>query len=353
MRILLIGGSGFIGPWVARDLMAFGHEVTVFHRGSAKGRLPEGARHILGNRHSLAQHRKELERLGPDVVIDFILSSGRQAEALMTALGGIAGRVVALSSGDVYRACGILHGFEPGPLQELPITEDSELRTRPHPYAPGLLEKLRQSFPWLDEEYDKIPVERAVLGDPGLPGTVLRLPMVYGPGDPLHRLFPIVKRIDDARPAILIQEDAADWRGPRGYVENVAAGIALAATSPQAAGRVYNLGEREAFSEREWTAKIGAAAGWHGRVVAVPKERTPEHLRVPYRSEQHWVISTRRVREELGFVEPVTLDVALSRTIDWERANPPAEIDPRQFVYAAEDAALASPSAEAQLRAGG
>ncbi len=352
MRILLIGGSGFIGPFVARDLAAFGHQVTVFHRGSAKERLPEGIRHILGNRHSLPEHRRELERLAPDVVIDFILSSGRQAETLMATLRGIAGRVVALSSGDVYRACGILHGFEPGPLQDLPITEDSELRTRPQPYEPPLLEKLRQSFPWLDEEYDKIPVERAILGDPAVPGTILRLPMIYGPGDPLHRLFPILKRIDDGRRAILIQEDAADWRGPRGYVENVAAGIALAATSPQAARRVYNLGEREAFSEREWTMKVGAVAGWDGRVVAAPKECTPEHLRVPYRSEQHWVISTRRVREELGFVEPVPLETALARTVEWERANPPAQVDPRQFDYAAEDAALASMRTEARFHAG-
>ncbi len=37
--------------------------------------------------------------------------------------------------------------------------------------------------------------------------------------------------------------------------------------------------------------------------------------------------------------EPVPLDEAIRRTIAWERANPPAEIDPDQFDYAAEDAA--------------
>ena len=37
--------------------------------------------------------------------------------------------------------------------------------------------------PWADESYDKIPVERAIMGDPGLRSTVLRLPMIYGPGD--------------------------------------------------------------------------------------------------------------------------------------------------------------------------
>jgi nucleoside-diphosphate-sugar epimerase len=151
----------------------------------------------------------------------------------------------------------------------------------------------------------------------------------------------LLKRMDDCRPAILIQEDAAAWRGPRGYVENVAAGIALAVTSSRAASRIYNLGEPEAFSEREWTERVGRAAGWKGRVIPLSKARTPEHLRVPYRSEQHWVVSTQKIRDELRFVEPVSLDVALARTVEWERTNPPPQIDPGQFNYSAEDAVLA------------
>jgi hypothetical protein len=65
-----------------------------------------------------------------DVVVDLILSNGRQAQALMVACRGAAGRVVALSSQDVYRAFGILVGLEPGPPQATPLTEESELRTR-------------------------------------------------------------------------------------------------------------------------------------------------------------------------------------------------------------------------------
>jgi hypothetical protein len=71
----------------------------------------------------------------------------------------------------------------------------------------------------VDDDYDKIPVARTIMSDPELAGTILRLPMVYGPGDMFHRLHPYLKRMDDRRPAVLIQEDAAQWRGPRGYVE--------------------------------------------------------------------------------------------------------------------------------------
>ena len=341
MRILVIGGTGFIGHFLVPHLVEHGHAVTVYHRGHAEPALAASVGHILDDRNDLGSHLPEFQRLSPDVVIDMILSSERQARTLMETFRGIAGRVVALSSQDVYRACGILHGLEPGPLQALPLTEDSELRTRLKTYGPETIRTLQKIFPWLDDEYDKIPVERAVLGDLRLAGTVVRLPMVFGPGDPLHRFFPTIKRIDDGRTAILLQEDAARWRAPRGYVENVAAAIALAGTSSKSADRIYNLGEPEAFSELEWAQKIGRAAGWQGSVLAVPTDRTPAHLRVPFRNEQHWVVSTARVRRELGFAEPVALDAAIERTIAWERANPPAEIDPKQFDYAAEDSVLA------------
>jgi len=33
VRILIVGGTGFIGPYVAKELHGRGHDVTLFHRG--------------------------------------------------------------------------------------------------------------------------------------------------------------------------------------------------------------------------------------------------------------------------------------------------------------------------------
>ncbi len=339
MKILLIGATGFIGTYLVRELAQQGHELGVYHRGNSRCSLPGGVKEVLGDRKELPMHRNEFRRFAPEVVVDLILSSGRQAQMLMDCFRGLASRVVVLSSGDVYRACGILHGFEGGPIQPTPLTEKSEVRTKRDVYGAEQLRHLQSVFPWLDDQYDRIAVEYAVMNDPLLPGTVLRLPMVYGPGDPLHRLFPYLKRMDDGRHAILLQEDAAQWRGPRGYVENIAHAITLATLSNNAAGRIYNVAERESFSETEWILQIGRAANWDGIVVRILKEITPEHLRVRYNTQQHWEMSSARIREELGFAEPVDRQTALQRTIAWERANPPLEIDPAQFDYAAEDAA--------------
>jgi nucleoside-diphosphate-sugar epimerase len=340
MRVLVIGGTGFIGPHVVAVLRAGGHETGVFHRGTRGGALPAGVASLRGDRRRHAEHREALVAWKPEVVVDLILSSGRQAAALMETFRGVARRVVAASSMDVYRACGVLHGLEGGGLEPLPLTEDSALRTGAV-YPPDRIKRLQSVFAWLDDEYDKIPAERAVLGDPELPGTVLRLPMVYGPGDPLHRFHALLKRMDDGRPAILHEEGFAAWRGSKGYVENVAQAIALAAGAEEAKGRVYNVAEPETLTELEWAKRIAEATGWRGRFVTLPRERTPAHLVLPGNAAQHWVASSRRLRDELGYREDVPFAEGLRRTIAWERAHSPA-IDPRQFDYAAEDRALAS-----------
>ena len=339
MRVLLIGGNGFIGPFVVRGLRQAGVEITLFHRENRPGTDPD-MNHILGDRNDLAAHAAAFKKLAPDVVIDFILSSGRQARALMETFSGVAGRMVALSSIDVYRACGILHGSEPGPLQSTPLTENSELRTVSQTYPEEVVKKARKNLAWLDDEYDKIQVERAVMSEPELPGTVLRLPFVYGPGDKNHRLFPMVKRMDDGRKVILLVEEWVPWVAPRGYVENVAAAIVAATIAERSRGRIYNVAEPEHYSELEWTRAIARAAGWKGEIRIIPSERAPEHLKRHGNPGQHWSADSSRIRNELGYSEPIALDAALRSTIAWERANPPAEIDPAQFDYAAEDACL-------------
>ena len=73
MKILLIGGSGFIGTFTVAALHQGGHHVTIFHRG--KTSAPKGTEEILGDRQLLQDHQPEFRRQKFDVVVDFVLTN--------------------------------------------------------------------------------------------------------------------------------------------------------------------------------------------------------------------------------------------------------------------------------------
>ena len=337
MRVLVIGGTNFIGPHVVAALDQLGAEITVYHRGIHEPALPPAVRHIHSPRASVPflHFPSALTEPPPDVVLHMFPVGQDDTRAAVARFAGITKRIVAISSGDVYRAYGRLLGSEPGPPEPVPLKENAALRESLYPYRGTAAGPADWTY-----HYDKILVERAVLANSAPEGTVLRLPAVYGPGDPYRRLRSYIKRMDDGRPAILLETAQAAWRWTHGYVENVAQAIALAVLDERTAGQVYNIGESSVPTVAERVRLIGRVAGWDGAIVPLPADQLPQHLRAPYEPRQDLVLDVSRFRTELDFTEPIALEEGLRRTIAWERANPPETGDPGPAEYAAEDAAL-------------
>src|SRR5262249_48204604 len=151
--------------------------------------------------------------------------------------------------------------------------------------------------------------------EPSLPATVLRLPSVYGPGDPQRRIRPYLEQM--AKPELLLDRAKAAWRWTRGYVEDVAAAIVLACRDSRAAGKTYSGGEDDALTEADWIRAIGKAAGWNGRVREVAREELPEGLVEPYDFSHDLAADTLRIREDLGFRELIGRAEGLRRTVAW------------------------------------
>jgi nucleoside-diphosphate-sugar epimerase len=314
VKVLAIGATGFVGSHVVRMLAEGGHDVTILHRGKTPSIPTEHVRQIHGHRDALAERRDEIGRLAPDVVLDMIAFTGPQAAALVDVCRGSAGRLVVISSADVYRNYEGLLGKASTAPDATPLSEEGPLRGGRYPFR-----GLGLSFPHA-EDYDKILVEENVVGQRDLPATILRLPAIYGPGDRQHRLRDYLRQMNGGHTTITLGEQQSRWRWTRGYVENVAAAVALAVTNAAASGRVYNVGDERGTSEREWLEQVGKAAGWTGAIELVPDDDLTEDVRdTDWR--YHLEVDTRRIRDELGYTEIVARDSGLKRSVDWERAT--------------------------------
>jgi nucleoside-diphosphate-sugar epimerase len=336
MRVLVIGGTNFIGPHVITQLHRQGHELTVYHRGVHEPDLPSAVRHVHSPKAAIPilHFPSSLSTPPPDVVLHMFPVGAEDTRAAVARFTGIAQRIVAVSSGDVYRAYGRLLNTEPGPPEPMPLEEDAPLREAHFPYRQAAGSPADWTY-----HYEKILAERALV-ESRLPATVLRLPAVYGPGDPHHRLRPYVRRMQDQRPVILIDALQAGWRWTHGYVEDVARAITAAVVDPRATGRIYNVGEASTPPLAERIHQIGRLMGWQGQLRSVNSEWLPRHLQMPFDARQDLVMDSRRIRVELDYTDAFSDEDALRRTIEDEQQSEIVPGDPGAQEYAAEDQAV-------------
>lgn len=340
MRVLVLGGTRFIGAAAVRALVERGHEVTCFHRGLHEVPLPGSVRHVHGERPELLAHRRELG--APEAILDQWAMEAADATRLLGAARTLGSRrVVVASSADVYRAFGLVLGKEQGPLEPVPLTEGSALRANRYPYraepprAPGAPDA------WQDR-YDKLDVEELLLAASDLEPVVVRLPMVHGPGDPRRRVGEYLRRMRAGRRAIVMAESVAGWQACRGFVDDVGRGLALALEVRAAAGRVYHLAE-PARTEREWAEAIARASGWEGTVKVVPDPALPAPLRpAGMNLAQRLALDTSRAQSELGWEPRVDPHEALLQAIAWERSEPAVMSEEERKAEAAEEEWLAA-----------
>ncbi len=309
MTILLIGGTGFVGRHVTRRLAEAGHAVSVFHRGQTDPDLPASVSALQGTRDDPDALRDALDAVVPDVLVDVILYTEAQADALTEVADGRTERLVVLSSGDVYRQYDGLRGQSDVPPDPVPLTEHAPLRASRHPYR-----GTDTDFGYA-HGYDKILVEEQVRAGP-VPATILRLPKMYGPGDDEHHVGRALAQLREADGELVLSEQRARWRWSRGYVTNVAAATVAAATDPVAAGRTYNVGEPDALPQATWLRRIAEVAGLDTTVQAGPEAEPPDAP--PFDWAYSMALDTRRIRTELDFAEPISHPQALVRTVLWE-----------------------------------
>lgn len=311
MHVLVVGGTNFIGPEVVRRLQNRDAEVSVLHRGEHEDELGD-ARHVHADRSEVGTVAMDLK---PDVILDMVPIHARHGREITGAARyADVPRVVAVSSVDTYRGYDVVHRRD-ADLQEIPFRESDEVRRHRYPYR-GQFEPGDPMY-----DYDKLDVEDLVLAHPE--AVVLRLPVVFGPKDRQHRLYPILRRIADGMDLIVYSKGYGNWRFAKSYRSNVAEAIALGCLHPEASG-VYNVCTFDG-TEAEWARIVGDVLGWEGEVVLIEDSEAPDELRPDGDVRQHLVPDATRIRAELGWKEHVDLPQAIQVAAAWELANPPED----------------------------
>jgi 2'-hydroxyisoflavone reductase len=99
MRILIVGGTSFVGRGVAWAALNAGHDVTVINRGQTPSDLPDSVTRLVGDRQG---DLSALEGLSFDVTVDAIAYRPIDVDALSFALANRGGHHIQISSVSAY-----------------------------------------------------------------------------------------------------------------------------------------------------------------------------------------------------------------------------------------------------------
>jgi nucleoside-diphosphate-sugar epimerase len=304
MRVVVLGGTIFIGRAMVEELHRRGHAVLVVHRGQHEPEDWVPAEHLHVAREELTTVAGELAAFRPDVVIDTMALTRASAEGAVAAVpAGV--RTVVLSSMDVYQAYGDLHAGRA--TQPVPFDEGSPVRTERFPY--------RGQIPGMDD-YEKLDVEE-VYG--ARRATVCRLPAVFGPHDTQRREAPILDRLSAGRDRIPF--GPGNWLWSRLHVHDCAVALAEAAEREEVAGEVLNIGPRQVLTIRQWAETILDAAGTSAELVAVPADALPADLAVSSPIGQHMVADCAKARSLLGWSDGDPWE-RVRQSVAWHVAHP-------------------------------
>lgn len=170
IRLLILGGTGFIGPWQVRYAVERGHEVTIFNRGrSAPGMFP-GVEEVTGDR--AEGQLDSLKGRTWDAVIDNSASRADAPDWVRDSAGLLkdaADQYLFISTRSVFRDLSSVPATVNEPLLT-PETTNNWSPGQPYPY--GLAKALAEG------EALKAFGDRTTIVRPGL---------IVGPGDDTDR----------------------------------------------------------------------------------------------------------------------------------------------------------------------
>jgi 2'-hydroxyisoflavone reductase len=249
MRVLVIGGTLFIGKLLVKRLLAAEHEVTILHR---KAEHPFGrrVRNVVADRNDASSIRPALSGLRFDAVYDIAYdwergTSAQQVEATAKAIPGDLSRYIFMSSVAAY-GDGLNHA------------EDDPLASDMHSN---------------DYVRNKAGSERVLFRmyhESRFPVVTMRPPFVYGPENPFYREQFFWDRLRADRPIIIPGDGNRLMQFV--YVNDLVEACFNALEKHTAPGRAFNVADEKPLTQVEVVTEFAKTVGKNPVLVRVPRE---------------------------------------------------------------------------------
>ena len=249
MRVLVIGGTLFIGKLLVKRLLAADHEVTLLHR---KAEHPFGrrVRNVVADRNDAVTIRAALAGHKFDAVYDIAYdwergTTGAQVEATAKSIPGDISRYIFMSSVAAY-GDGLDHG------EDDPLASD----IHPDPYVRNKATSERALFRMYHES--RFPV------------VTMRPPFVYGPENPFYREAFFWDRIKRDRPVIVPGDGNRLMQFV--YVNDLVEACFNALEKHTAPGRGFNVADEKPLTQLEVVREFARVLGKEPVIARVPRD---------------------------------------------------------------------------------
>jgi nucleoside-diphosphate-sugar epimerase/predicted dehydrogenase len=349
-RVLVTGGTGFLGKSVVKRLRADGYAVRVLARKLARVEplVALGAEIYWGDVADLASF--DAACAGCDIIVHLAAgTSGSEKDSETATLQGTRNlldlarkhkpaKLVYISSCSVYGVATHSGG---------PIDETSALE--PYPDRRGAYSASKQQAEGLVTEFIK---------SSSVPTVILRPGAIYGASGELY-----TGMMGFAIGSTYVVLGMGGAKLPLVYVDNVADAIAVCASRDEAAGQIFNVIDPEPVSKREFMNRVMRRVDPRARVLYMPLacmygltwmqeiafkvifKRKPALTRYRVKSSQKSVVyDGSKLMRTLGWQPPVSLSAALDRLVQSRQPNQSAVIRPEPVAASKPLAASSSPA---------
>ena len=249
MRVLFIGGTGFISTAVSRQAIERGLDLYLLNRGQRSTNIP-GSHSLIADIHNVNDVRAALKDLQFDVVVDWIAYKPQDIERDLALFGGRAKQYVFISSASAYQKPPVNHV----------ITESTPLYNPYWDYARGKIaceDRLTRAY-----------------RETGFPMTIVRPSLTYDPNFPIAiggwGCYTLADRLLKGKPMIVHGDGTALWVVT--HADDFAQGFLGLLGNERTLGHAFHITSDQVLTWNQIYQTIAEELGVDANVVHIPSD---------------------------------------------------------------------------------